>query len=44
MGKGVYTAIATVITEEMDLTMASNTLGAARASDKLYGNPNSAFR
>ncbi|MGI4879341.1 MAG: molybdopterin cofactor-binding domain-containing protein [Janthinobacterium lividum] len=39
MGQGVYTAVAMIIAEELDLAMNSITLEAAPASDKLYGSP-----
>jgi isoquinoline 1-oxidoreductase beta subunit len=39
MGQGVYTAVAMIIAEEVDLAMDSITLEAAPASDRLYGSP-----
>jgi isoquinoline 1-oxidoreductase subunit beta len=39
MGQGIYTALAMIIAEELDLPLDGVTLEAAPASDKLYGNP-----
>lgn len=39
MGQGIYTSLAMLIAEELDLPLDGVTLEAAPASDKLYGNP-----
>jgi isoquinoline 1-oxidoreductase beta subunit len=39
MGQGIYTGLAMLIAEELDLPLAGVTLEAAPASDALYGNP-----
>jgi isoquinoline 1-oxidoreductase beta subunit len=39
MGQGIYTGLAMLIAEELDLPLEGVTLEAAPASDALYGNP-----
>lgn len=39
MGQGIYTGLAMLIAEELDLPLGGVVLEAAPASDKLYGNP-----
>lgn len=39
MGQGIYTGLAMLIAEELDLPLDGVVLEAAPASDKLYGNP-----
>ena len=39
MGQGVYTAIAMILAEEMDVDVAQIVIEHGPASDKLYGNP-----
>jgi isoquinoline 1-oxidoreductase beta subunit len=39
MGQGIYTAMATLIAEELDIALDRVILEAAPASDRLYGNP-----
>jgi isoquinoline 1-oxidoreductase beta subunit len=39
MGQGIYTAVATILAEELDANIAQVTLEHAPANDKLYTNP-----
>ena len=39
MGQGIYTAVATILAEELDADFAQVTLEHAAANDKLYANP-----
>ena len=44
MGQGVYTAIAMILADELDADFAKVALEPRLPNDKLYGNPNLAFR
>ena len=39
MGQGVYTAVAMILAEELDVPFEGIVLEAAPPNDKLYGNP-----